>query len=67
MCYVCEDTGTVGPRYKAGLKAINAALRVWRRKKCGPECSSGFASWRSQCDDGRPLIDGTKGEGMDSP
>ena len=30
MCYICEDQGTVGPNYRAGLKVCREALR-----KCG--------------------------------
>lgn len=33
MCYICEDQGTVGPNYKAGLKECRAAWRVWAQSR----------------------------------
>ena len=37
MCYICEMQGHVGRNYKAALKAISAALKVWGRKKPGSD------------------------------
>ena len=36
MCYICERQGHVGPNYKAALREIGRALKVWGRKKRGP-------------------------------
>ena len=33
MCYICERQGHVGPNYKAALREIGRALKVWGRKK----------------------------------
>ena len=35
MCYICERQGHVGPNYKAALREIGRALKVWGKKKPG--------------------------------
>jgi len=31
MCYICEESGRVGRNYKAALRIINAALKLWHK------------------------------------
>lgn len=32
MCYICEQRGTVGKRYRETQREIDLALRAWRQK-----------------------------------
>ena len=57
MCYICERQGHVGPHYKAALREIGRALKVWGKKKPGcdgervPPSPTGKAQKR-----GRPTL-----------
>ena len=52
MCYICEDQGTVGPKYRATLLLIGKALKVWKAKK-----AQRYSGDKSLCPDiGNPRV-----------